>query len=252
MTNIIIDHQSTFTAYILALSIYFKYLHLRNLKIIIIENEISQSLDTKPWCGISTLNNFKLSNQDFINYLIQFTITLGSISIRPVSPNPDTPIKEIMNTTIDSRNYVGLLYHPIDLMNKIRFAMFRSGRVLFVSPNVNFNQPGPLHQNLSGIRVVTTTAMRNSHNINSFIYHSNMIGTRCRNGNLPSQILWLPKFSSDNHINCTTTNNLQIMLDLSTEPYAYIDLSYALKQCDMILDTIDKLMGSSIPLSNRL
>ena len=73
-----------------------------------------------------------------------------------------------MNTTIDSRNYVGLLYHPIDLMNKIRFAMFRSGRVLFVSPNVNFNQPGPLHQNLSGIRVVTTTAMRNSHNINSF------------------------------------------------------------------------------------
>ena len=79
MTNIIIDHQSTFTAYILALSIYFKYLHLRNLKIMIIENEISQSLDTKPWCGISTLNNFKLSNQDFINYLIQFTITLGSI-----------------------------------------------------------------------------------------------------------------------------------------------------------------------------
>ena len=77
MTNIIIDHQSTFTAYILALSIYFKYLHLRNLKIMIIENEISQSLDTKPWCGISTLNNFKLSNQDFINYLIQFTITLG-------------------------------------------------------------------------------------------------------------------------------------------------------------------------------
>ena len=72
MTNIIIDHQSTFTAYILALSIYFKYLHLRNLKIMIIENEISQSLDTKPWCGISTLNNFKLSNQDFINYLIQF------------------------------------------------------------------------------------------------------------------------------------------------------------------------------------
>ena len=88
MTNIIIDHQSTFTAYILALSIYFKYLHLRNLKIMIIENEISQSLDTKPWCGISTLNNFKLSNQDFINYLIQFTITLGSISIRPVSPVP--------------------------------------------------------------------------------------------------------------------------------------------------------------------
>lgn len=248
MTNIIIDHLSTFTAYILALSIYFKYHHLRNLKIIIIENEISQSLHTKPWCGISTLNNFKLSNQEFINYLIQFTIPLGKVLIQPISPNPDIPIKEIMNTIIDSKKYVALLYHPIDLMNKIRFAMFRSGRVLFISPNINIDQR-QLHQSIPGIKVINTK--RNHHNINSLIYHSNIIGTRCHNGNLPSQILWIPKFSSKNFVNCTI-NNLQIMLDSNIDPHANIDLNYTLKQCDMVLDTIDKLMGNSIPLNNRL
>ncbi|KAK6880215.1 hypothetical protein K6H10_002435 [Candida tropicalis] len=241
MVYIIIDHHCSFISYIIAISIFIKYSHnLPNFRLIIIENELHQSLiDIKPWCGISTLNHFKLSQIPF-HFFLNYVLPIGKLSIQPLPKNLNHPVNELMTTVIDQHNPVGLIYHPSELMNNIRLELFKSGKVSFMSYNSNFHKQ-QIYNNFKGIN-------------NSIIYNSNLIQVNCLNGQLPNSILWLPRIQFNQDVNYII-NESNIILDstpVRNNPIINIDLNYALKQGDIVLSAINNFIGTSIPLGNKL
>lgn len=262
MVYIIIDHHCSFISYIIAISIFIKYSHnLPNFRLIIIENELHQLLiDIKPWCGISTLNHFKLSQIPF-HFFLNYVLPIGKLCIQSLPKNLNHPVNELMTTVIDQHNPVGLIYHPSELMNNIRLELYKSGKVLFMSYNSNFHKQ-QIYNNFKGIVISTAASTTNttssssssSSQNNSIIYNSNLIQVNCLNGQLPNSILWLPRIQFNQDVNYII-NESNIILDstpVRNNPIINIDLNYALKQGDIVLSAINNFIGTSIPLGNKL
>ncbi|KAL6451632.1 hypothetical protein SBY92_002937 [Candida maltosa Xu316] len=250
--NIIIDHNCSFTAYIIAYALYFQFSnHLRSLRIIIVENEFSHLFDTKPWCGISSFNISKLTHShQFINWLFsKYTIPLSRISIQAVSQTPDQPRHEIMTTMIDHgrKSNVARFYHPVMLMNEIRYEMFRSGKVSFVSTY----HKQQLINDLTGV-VISCPSGKNQTRNDSFMYNSNLMEVKCVNdpNAVPRYVLWLPKFTrgkKSQGIQIDKFNNF-LLESNACDPLVNVDLNYALSQCDIII----KYISLHIPHGNKL
>ncbi|RCK64920.1 hypothetical protein Cantr_03583 [Candida viswanathii] len=255
MVYIIIDHHCSFTAYVIAISVYFTYAHqLPNFKIIIIENELPQLLiDIKPWCGVLALSHHKLlvlrHLSNFKNFLLSYTIPLGRVSIQPVlQKNLDRPVSEVLTTVIDPSHPVALLYHPSRLMNNMRSEMYNSGKVLFMSCNSNFHKL-QIYNTYRGILVSTTA---NSTQGNSIIYNSNLIQVNCLNGQIPTSILWLPQLRYNQDTRHAIEQSNIVADPVNVDPIVNIDLNYALKQGDIVLSAMNNFIGNSIPLGNKL
>ena len=305
MVVLVISHTSTFTSYLIAFSILLYYRsRIRSIKIIVVElnaiNLNKTNHDIKPWCGVTTLNNLHFHNHNFVfNHFLFGTLLLSELGMlalklvnisrriannRPL--NMDIPLNsqnEVVQVSLsDSKlNTVGLIYHPIIIMNKLRFAMSSTNKVVFTSLASNLN----INELIDSIRksepfedVISldyTDEEPERMNNFDFLIHSNLLNVEYVNlgkkisRKPPSYILWLPKFRGhlgipgygpihhqiNRHSNHTRIN---IMMrnnnSLNDKIVIDIDLLSGLKLADYTLKIIDQMinMGNISLITNRL
>mmetsp|Transcript_3642 Transcript_3642/g.4049 ORF Transcript_3642/g.4049 Transcript_3642/m.4049 type:complete len:304 (-) Transcript_3642:3536-4447(-) len=303
MVVLLVSHKSTFASYIIAFSIFLYYRSRgRSIKIIVVElNTISLNKtnhDIKPWCGVTTLNNLHFDNHEFIfNYLLSeilllplfgmFALNLVNISrkIANRQMNMDIPLNSqnnVIQVSLSDKlsNKVGLIYHPILLMNKLRFIM-SNNNVVFTSLASNLNikdlidnirKLEPLQDIIS---LDYTDGNPGSMNNFSYLMHSNLMNVEYMNKRTkmsrkpPSYILWLPKFRGDleipgydslqkqiiplpthTRVRITTRNNHTF----NDATVIDVDVFSALKLADYTLKLINQMinLGNISLITNRL
>lgn len=304
MTVIVISHSSTFTSYLIAFSI-FLYYHSKSrfLKIFVVElntNNLNKTNhDVKPWCGVSTLNNLRFdSHENFFNHLISQILLLpeiGALALHLVSistdelrkpVNMDIPIRSQNNVihasiTDNFLNAVGLIYHPIVLMNRLRFLMARTNKVVFMTLARNLSLDDLLH-NIQRIEkhenvISLDFTIEQTGPMNKFDYfiHSNLVGVRYKNPGIilnlkpPNFIVWLPMFrgslglsgyGSYRHQVSFQDRIINIKLSpvvdnaLENQVIPELDLFHGLKISDYTLRIIENIIsvGKISLITNRL
>lgn len=145
MVVVVIRHESTFVAYLIAISlrIYFQC-HFRRFQIIIIENsgesmKNQSNHDIQPWCGVNTFNNLHLANGEFImnHFLNHFLLKQASnlaiytldlvnvISQKSNMNNMDRPsANHIIRARLSQTTGIAMIYHPILLTNHLRQQLY--------------------------------------------------------------------------------------------------------------------------------
>lgn len=303
MVVLLVSHKSTFASYIIAFSIFLYYRRRgRSIKIIVVELNIislnKTNHDIKPWCGVTTLNNLHFDNHEFIfNYLLSeilllplfgmFALNLVNIS-RKIANRPmnmDIPLNsqnDVIQVSLSDKlsNKVGLIYHPILLMNKLRFIM-SNNNVVFTSlaSNLNINDLIDNIRKLEPLQDVIsldyTDGNPGSKNNFSYLMHSNLMNVEYINKRTkisrkpPSYILWLPKLRGDleipgydslqkqiiplpthTRVSITTRNNNTF----NDATVIDVDVYSALKLADYTLKLIDQMinLGNISLITNRL
>ena len=305
MVVLVITHTSTFASYLIAFSIFLYYRsRRRSMKIIVVElntiNLNKTNHDIKPWCGVTTLNNLHFDNHDFVfNHFLFGTLLLSelgmlalklvNISTRIANKRPlnmDIPLNSQNNviqvSLSDTKaNTVGLIYHPILIMNKLRFIMSSTNQAVFTSlaSNLNINElidsikkSEPFEDVISLDYIYGETEPLNNF---GFLIHSNLMNVEYMNPGMqiskkpPSYILWLPKFRGhlgtpgygpiQHQINRHPTHTrINIMMkndnSLNDKLVMDIDLFSGLKLADYTLKVIDQMinLGNISLITNRL
>lgn len=305
MVVLIISHTSTFASYLIAFSIFLYYRsRRRSMKIIVVElnaiNLNKTNHDIKPWCGVTTLNNLHFDNHVFVfNHFLFGTLLLSEFGMlalklvnisrriannRPLNmdipPNSQNDVIQVSLSDTKS-NTVGLIYHPILIMNKLRFIMSSTNKVVFTSLASNLN----INELLDSIKtsepfedVISldyTDEEPEPMNNFGFLIHSSLMNVEYMNSRTkisrkpPSYILWLPKFKGhlgipgygpiQHQINRHHTHTrINIMMrnnnSLNDKIVIDIDLLSGLKLADYTLKVIDQMinLGNISLITNRL
>lgn len=304
MVVLVVSHRSTFASYIIAFSLFLYYRsRRRSIKIIVVElnatNLNKTNHDIKPWCGVTTLNNLHFDNHEYIfNHVLSGILLLPSFGMlalnlvnisrkiannRPM--NMDIPLNsqnDVIQVSLSDNqsNIVGLIYHPILLMNKLRFIM-SNNNIIFTSlaSNLNINELINSIKKSEPFREVISLDYTDgsSELMNNFGYlvHSNLMNVEYINKRStmsrkpPSYILWLPKFRG--HLKISGYSSLQNQIiryhthtrvkimtgnDNSSNDATVIDVDVfsALKLADYTLKLIDQMinLGNISLITNRL
>lgn len=256
--------------------------------------------DIKPWCGVTTLNNLHFNNHDFIfNHFLLGTLLLSELGMlalnlvnisrriannRPL--NMDIPLNsqnDVIQVSLSDTNLytVGLIYHPILIMNKLRFIMSSTNKVAFTSlaSNLNVNELVDSIKKSEPYEDVISLDYTDEEpepmNNFGFSAHSNLMSVEYVNLRTkisrkpPTYILWLPKFRGhlgipgygpmQHQINRHHTHTrINIMMGnnnrLNDKIVVDIDLFSGLKLADYTLKVIDQMinLGNISLITNRL
>lgn len=228
MVVVIIHLESTFVAYLIAISlrIYF-HRHFRRFQIIIIENaseymKNQSNHDIQPWCGVNTFNNLHLANGEFIinHFLNHILIKRASdLAIYPLDlVNVISQKSNLNNMDIPSANHIirarlsqtpgiAMIYHPILLTNHLRQQIYSFEGVTLLTLakghsihhvakdiSVTYSNDSTVVLNFTDAKLggslggMTSSFMTNS-NLSQVQYiETNFKGPR----RPPSSLLWLP------------------------------------------------------------
>lgn len=217
MVVLVIKHPSKFTSYIIALSLLlFFEKDSELLRIIIVEAPnfiLNGYYDTIPWCGINTINDMRFRNVHFINFLLERLVRNEKFRMYPldkICPKPnhlnysmDIPMNhsEIIEVSMSSGNYTGIVYHPGIIIDIIKQYLFNSRKVSFFSMQQSTNYHSfvnDLEKNYKdNIVMYDFPAANNFNNMFNISINSNLSTIIPRNkidSGFPHYILWLPKF----------------------------------------------------------
>lgn len=293
MPLIIISHPSTFVSYTLAHCILQTYLvRVPLLKLVVVEHQQvngggglfnKSNHDISPWCGVSMVNNPHFVNKDILNFefIIDLLKNSGSIYLSRVIPiipthqgyNMDKPITNVLEVSIENplNSSVGLIYHPILLMNNLRFKLFNSGLVSFVSlspsSKLNILILQISKQYINQEFVVLDFKSNDNARYDSFLINSNLskLHTTTTNINIvynfkiPSDILWIPRFKAMTNIPFTNplysyqihhgqdqTKVVQIINQtyhkIRDEIIIHYDLFQSLGICDNLIQILNQIL----------
>lgn len=307
MTIIVISHTSTFASYLIALSIFLYYQsRSRVIKIIIVEvksNNLNKTNnDLKPWCGVNTLSHLRFENPEFmLKYILQQILLQPDFSVLRMNlinitknenariTNMDLPPNSQTNVIQASlsdglTNIVGLVYHPILLMNKLRHTLVNTNKVVFTSLGHRQSLEDIVRGIISmepyqDVILLDYLTIKSTSMINfDFLIHSNLNNIQYLNLiNLnkrpPSYMLWIPQFRAQ--FGPSTSNSLRYKVSrqptpekrftkinihpvefntLEEEVMLEIDLFYGLRLGDFTLKAVEEMvnMGKINLITHRL
>ncbi|ODV67949.1 hypothetical protein HYPBUDRAFT_200762 [Hyphopichia burtonii NRRL Y-1933] len=250
----IINLESQLVSYLLALALRTHFARVPQLKIVVLEHD-SKNHDFKPWCGINTFNNYHFVNDNTIASLLSLLLgndfdihRMDSVRLKPLPAanfNMDKPLNELMEIKLSYNNYLGLIYHPILIVNKLRTFLINSNIVLTTVWN-----NGQFLSQMAGTYPQDQIIQLNS---NIFTYNNLMV-----NSNLtqvvyqnvfskkpPSSLLWIPKFKtglgkSNFEINVHRSGKLT-HINLLISNHLDLDLYQVFKMIDIYLNSLDQL-----------
>ena len=254
MVLIVINHKCLLASYVIAYALLKYFNRLRDLKILIIE---SRSNFNRPWCGINTINDFRLKNREFFHHLLfqdlivsdPYILALKSVNQTHHLPdlyNMDSPIygqHQGLNVILNDKNHlnsiIGLIYHPDLLISRLKMQLFASNKVNFIS---SISIPASLKQ-LGEKSIVLNFDMVPTMNID-LVTHSNLVFTNLAT---PKHLLWLPRFSSSTNLYLQYGefhDHTAISIG-SNDKYSHIngelDLTFGLKLADLAISSLQEM-----------
>lgn len=239
MTTIFVSHRSALVAYLVAATLKLYYRH-RTLHIVIVELfDISTPTDNRPYCGASTVSNFRLDKWPFHTELMAQVLGLvvtfvDSVHVHACGPErltPDLPVwaqsRKVVARIGDAQRSLALFYLPQRIERALVVFLAQSSNVTFMSAQSHQSLPSVI-RNLSrkagkghadvwlDLGSSNRTNVMDNRMVNlDFLASSTKCGLQLINGRnranahhlpvnqsfLSPNVLWLPLFKSAANIN---------------------------------------------------